>query len=76
MIVTIYGVCALTFMMLMYALERRGRTFVLLFALGCALSSTYGFLSGAWPFGVVEGIWTLIALRRYVVSGRPAAAAG
>jgi hypothetical protein len=76
MVVTIYGVCALTFMMLMYALERRGRAFVLAFALGCALSSSYGFLSGAWPFGVVEGIWTVIALRRYVTTGRPTAAAG
>jgi hypothetical protein len=70
MAVTIYGVCALTFMMGMYALEARGRIFVLLFALGCALSSSYGFLSGAWPFGVVEGIWTFIALRRYLVAGR------
>jgi hypothetical protein len=74
MVVTIYGVCALTFMMLMYALERRGRAFVLAFALGCALSSSYGFLSGAWPFGVVEAIWTFIALRRYIVAGRPSAA--
>ena len=70
MAVTIYGVCALTFMMGMYALEARGRVFVLAFALGCALSSSYGFLSGAWPFGVVEAIWTLIALRRYLVAGR------
>jgi hypothetical protein len=76
MVVTIYGVCALTFMMLMYALERRGRAFVLAFALGCALSSSYGFLSGAWPFGVVEAIWTVIALRRYLVAGHLAEAAG
>ncbi|MFZ0251878.1 MAG: hypothetical protein WAL61_18185 [Acidimicrobiales bacterium] len=69
MAVTIYGVCALTFMMGMYALEGRGRVFVLAFALGCALSSSYGFLSGAWPFGVVEAVWTLIALRRYLVAG-------
>ena len=62
--VTIYGVIALTFMMAMYALERRGRRFVVLFALGCVLSSVYGFASGAWPFGVVEAIWSLIALRR------------
>ena len=68
MIVTIYGVCALTFMMLMYALEGRGRIFVALFALGCALSSTYGFLSGTWPFGVVEAIWAVIALRRWHTS--------
>jgi hypothetical protein len=63
--VTIYGVCAVTFMMIMYALESRGRRFVLGFALGCVLSSIYGFLAGAWPFGVVELIWSGIALRRY-----------
>ena len=63
--VTLYGVCAVTFMMIMYALERRGRRYVLGFALGCVLSSAYGFLSGAWPFGVVELIWAGVALRRY-----------
>jgi len=65
MAVTIYGVVAVTFMMTMYALERRGRRFVLGFALGCLLSSAYGFLSGAWPFGIVEAIWSVIAVRRY-----------
>jgi hypothetical protein len=63
---TAFGVAALTFMMLMYALESRGPQFVLAFAIGCMLSSAYGFLSGAWPFGVVEAIWTVIALRRFV----------
>jgi hypothetical protein len=62
---TSYGVAVLTFMMLMYALERRGSRFVLAFALGCALSSSYGFLSGAWPFGIVEAIWCLIAADRF-----------
>lgn len=62
---TAYGVCALTFMMVMYALEGRGRQFVLLFALGCLLSSIYGFLSNAWPFGVIEAIWCVLAVRRY-----------
>ncbi|MHB8262707.1 MAG: hypothetical protein ACYDGY_03020 [Acidimicrobiales bacterium] len=62
---TVFGVVALTFMMAMYALERRNRHFILAFALGCALSSAYGFLSHAWPFGVVEGIWTLLALFRW-----------
>ena len=65
MAVTIYGICALTFMMVMYALEGRGRSFILAFAGGCVLSSIYGFLSGAWPFGVVELIWAGIAVRRY-----------
>jgi hypothetical protein len=63
--VTLFGVLAVSFMMVMYALETRGRLFVLLFALGCVLSSIYGFTSGAWPFGVVEGLWTVIALRRW-----------
>jgi len=66
--VTIFGVCALTFMMAMYALESRSRHFIAAFAVGCALSSSYGFLAGTWPFGAVEGVWTLVALRRYVRS--------
>jgi hypothetical protein len=66
-VLTIYGACAVTFMMCMYALEARGRRFVLAFALGCLLSSGYGFASGTWPFGVVEAVWALIALRRYRV---------
>jgi hypothetical protein len=62
---TLFGVLAVGFMMTMYALERRGRAYIAAFALGCVLSSAYGFWSGAWPFGVVEGVWTVIALRRY-----------
>ena len=73
---TAFGAAAVTFMMLMYALERRGAGFVLAFACGCALSSAYGFLAGTWPFGVVEAIWAVIALRRYLglrSSSRPGA---
>jgi hypothetical protein len=62
---TAFGVAALSFMLLMYALEHRGDRFVLAFACGCALSSVYGFLAGTWPFGVVEAIWAVIALRRW-----------
>jgi len=62
---TIFGVLSLSFMMTTYALESRSPHFIVAFALGCALSSLYGFSSGAWPFGVVEGIWTFVALRRY-----------
>lgn len=62
---TAFGVVVLTFMMLMYALERRGPRFIFAFAVGCALSSIYGFLAGTWPFGVVEAIWSVIAMRRY-----------
>jgi hypothetical protein len=65
-VLILYGVVVLTFMMVMYAFESRAARFVLAFAVGCALSSSYGFLSGAWPFGVVEAIWSVIALRRYL----------
>jgi hypothetical protein len=68
---TVFGVVSLAFMMLMYALERRGRVFILAFAVGCLLSGTYGFLSGAWPFGVVEAIWCLVALRRFIDQRNP-----
>ena len=60
-----FGVASLSFMMVMYALERRGPRYVLSFAAGCALSSVYGFALGAWPFGVVEAIWFIVALRRF-----------
>ena len=67
-LINVYGVLALGFMMIMYALEQRGRLFILAFALGCLLSSVYGFLSGAWPFGVVEAIWCVVAVQRFKTS--------
>lgn len=63
---TAFGATAVTFMMVMYALERRHPAFILAFALGCLLSSAYGFLAGTWPFGVVEAIWAGVAVHRYV----------
>jgi hypothetical protein len=60
-----FGLLSVTAMMTCYAFEDRSRWFVLGFAISCALASIYGFLQGAWPFGVVEGIWTFIALRRW-----------
>ena len=63
-LVTLFVVCAVSFMLIMYSLERRHPGFVLGFTLGCLLSSAYGFLSGAWPFGVVEAIWAVLAFRR------------
>lgn len=65
-LLTAFGAAAVTFMVVMYALERRHNAFVLAFAGGCLLSSAYGFLAGAWPFGVVEVVWAGIALRRYL----------
>jgi hypothetical protein len=62
---TLYGVVAVGFMTAMYALERRGPGYVLAFAAGCVASSLYGFFAGTWPFGVVELVWSVIALRRW-----------
>ena len=66
---TAFGAAAVTFMMLMYALESRSNRFVLAFGCGCLLSSAYGFLAGTWPFGVVEAIWAVIAFRCYDQGG-------
>jgi hypothetical protein len=60
-----FGLFAVTAMLICYACEKRSRWFILGFALSCALGSVYGFLQGAWPFGFVEGIWSLVALRRW-----------
>jgi len=65
---TAFGLFAVTAMMLCYALEQRSPWFVVGFALACGLGSLYGFLQGAWPFGVVEAFWMVIALRRWKTS--------
>ena len=64
-LLTLFGIVAVSAMLIFYALEHRSRWFVLAFAGACAMGSAYGFLQGAWPFGVVEAIWSLIALRRF-----------
>ena len=63
---TIFGLFAVTAMLVSYALERRSPWYVLAFAVSCGLGSAYGFLQGAWPFGIVEAIWAGVALRRWL----------
>ena len=70
---TWFGLFAVTAMLVCYAFEDRHSLFVLGFAAACALGSAYGFLQGAWPFGVVEAIWAVVALRRWHLR-RPVAA--
>lgn len=62
---TLFGLFAVTAMLVCYALEERSRWFTLGFAGACALGSAYGFLQGAWPFGIVEAIWSLVAAQRW-----------
>ncbi len=63
---TLFGLFAVTAMLVCYAFEAKSRWFTLAFAGSCWLGSAYGFLQGAWPFGLVEAIWGLVALRRWL----------
>lgn len=63
---TLFGLFAVSMMLICYALERRSPWWILGFALSCLLGSAYGFLQGAWPFGLVEAIWAGVALRRWL----------
>ena len=62
---TLFGLLAVTAMLVFYALEERSNWYVLAFAGACVLASVYGFLQGAWPFGVVEAIWAGVAVERW-----------
>jgi hypothetical protein len=63
---TLFGLFAVTAMLVCYALEQRSTWFILAFAVSCVLGSAYGFLQGAWPFGLVEAVWSFVALRRWL----------
>jgi hypothetical protein len=64
-LLTLFGLFAVTAMLVTYALESRSSWFILAFAAACTLGSAYGFLQGAWPFGVVEAIWSVVAVQRW-----------
>ncbi len=68
-----FGLFAVGAMLVCYALEERSRWFIAGFALSCWLGSAYGFLQGAWPFGIVEAIWGFVALRRWWTDRAPSA---
>jgi phosphatidylglycerophosphate synthase len=68
---TLFGLFAVSTMLVTYALEKRSPWFILAFAVSCVLASVYGFLQGAWPFGLVEGIWSLVAMRRWWLTAHP-----
>jgi len=62
---TAFGLIAVTAMLVCYALEKRNSWFILAFGGSCILGSAYGFLQGAWPFGLVEAVWSVVAIRRW-----------
>ena len=65
---SLFGLFAVTAMLIFYALEDRSPWFILAFAFSCMLGSAYGFLQGAWPFGLVEGVWSGVAIRKWWLS--------
>ncbi len=65
---SLFGLFAVTAMLVCYAFEKRSPWFILGFAAACVLGAVYGFLQGAWPFGVVETVWALVAARRWWVA--------
>jgi hypothetical protein len=67
---TLFGLFAVTAMLMCYTLENRSRWFILGFAVACALGSAYGFLQGAWPFGLVEAVWSVVAVRRWWLAAK------
>ena len=73
---TLFGACMVTVMLVCYALEGRSSWFTFAFAWACLGSSAYGWLSGTWPFGVVEAVWGLIAFRKWNHLRRRIGAAG
>ena len=62
---TLFGLLAVSAMLVTYALEKRSPWFILGFAVSCLMGSAYGFLQGAWPFGLVEAIWAVVAALRW-----------
>ena len=66
-LLTAYGIVSVVSMLIFYTLEARSKVYVLLFAAACLASSAYGCLQGAWPFGAVELVWSVVALRRWRV---------
>jgi len=62
---TQFGLIAVVLTLVFYALEGWSAWCVLGFAVACALGAIYGFLQGAWPFGVIEAMWALVALHRW-----------
>jgi hypothetical protein len=70
---TIFGLFAVTAMLLFYALEKRSHWYILAFAASCILAAAYGLLQGAWPFGLVESIWSIVAFRRWLSAAKGAA---
>lgn len=69
---SLFGLVSVTAMLLCYALEKRSPWFILLFAVSCAMGSIYGFLQGAWPFGLIETVWSVVAARRWWMERRSA----
>lgn len=66
MAIELFGLLAVSVMLVAYALEARSPQFILIFAIGCAAATAYAVAIRSWPFAVVEAIWCGVAFRRWV----------
>lgn len=67
-LLTLFGLFSVSLMLIFYALESRSHWFILGFCFSCGLGSIYGFLQGAWPFGLVEAIWAIVAFKKWMTA--------
>jgi hypothetical protein len=63
---TIFGSIAVSIMFLSYWFEHRSRWYILIFAGASAATSAYSGLAEVYPIMVIEGLWSLVALQRFV----------
>jgi hypothetical protein len=76
MVIELFGFLAVASMVIMYSLEHRSHLYVLGFAASCAAASLYAVLIHSWPFAAVEGVWAVVAVRRWVSIRTSASGAG
>ncbi len=65
-LLNVFGAFVVTLMMIFYAIEERSSAYTMLFGITCLGTSIYGFAAGTWPFGIIEGVWAVIAFRKYL----------
>jgi hypothetical protein len=64
-IVEVFGLLAVSAMVVTYAFEGRSPNYVLGFAASCLAASLYASLIHSWPFAGVEGVWAVVAVQRW-----------
>jgi len=62
---SLFGLAAVSASLLCYVMEARSPWWTLGFAAANLAAAIYGFLQGAWPFGLIELFWMAAAFVRW-----------